>query len=112
MPSDDEATVRDADGLFKVVGKCFNAFAAEQWLDADGDGRDPAQARSADAPATGSNGVAALSVGAWHSIDIDDMAFDEDRARRHFVSALTAPPGCRAKFVLDERALARLGYSC
>jgi competence protein ComEC len=25
------------------------------------------------------------------------------------VGALTAPPGCKAKFVLDEKALARLG---
>ena len=38
------------------------------------------------------------------------MAFDEDCARAEVVvSALTAPPGCVAKFVLDERALARLG---
>ena len=44
-PSGDLAAVRDADGALEVVGKRFNAFAAEQWLTADGDGRDPAQAR-------------------------------------------------------------------
>ena len=33
----------------EVVGKRFNAFAAEQWLAADGDDRDPASARDPDA---------------------------------------------------------------
>ena len=38
------------------------------------------------------------------------MAFDEDCARAEVVvSALTAPPGCKAKFVFDEKALARSG---
>ena len=44
------------------------------------------------------------------SVVLDRMAFDEDCARAEvLVSALTAPAGCRAKFVLDEKALARLG---
>ena len=42
-PSGDLAAVRDADGELQVVGKRFNAFDAEQWLAADGDGRDPAR---------------------------------------------------------------------
>ena len=41
-PSGDQAAVRDDDGRLAVVGKRFNAFAAEQWLAADGDDRDPA----------------------------------------------------------------------
>ena len=45
-PSGDQAAVRDADGRLQIVGKRFNAFAAEQWLSADGDGRDPASARA------------------------------------------------------------------
>ena len=41
---------------------------------------------------------------------IDRLAFDEDCARAEIVvSALTAPADCKAKFVFDERALARLG---
>jgi competence protein ComEC len=41
---------------------------------------------------------------------MDRMAFDEDCARAEVVvSGLTAPPGCKAKFVLDEKALARSG---
>jgi competence protein ComEC len=109
-PSGDQAAVRDADGLLQVVGKRFNAFAAEQWLTADGDGRDPASARDPDAPCDRLGCVAALPEGQSLSIVIDRMAFDEDCARADvIVSALSAPANCRAKFVLDDKALARLG---
>ncbi len=109
-PSGDLAAVRDADGALEVVGKRFNAFAAEQWLSADGDGRDPAQARSPDAPCDRLGCVADLPEGESLSIVLDRLAFDEDCARAEVVvSALTAPQGCKAKFVLDETALARLG---
>src|SRR6516165_9646545 len=109
-PSGDLAAVRDADGALEVVGKRFNAFAAEQWLAADGDGRDPAQARDPNAPCDRLGCVADLPEGESLSIVMDRMAFDEDCARAEVVvSALTAPPGCRAKFVLDEKALARSG---
>ena len=109
-PSGDLAAVRDADGALEVVGKRFNAFAAEQWLSADGDGRDPAQARSPDAPCDRLGCVADLPEGESLSIVLDRLAFDEDCARAEVVvSALTAPRDCKAKFVLDEKALARLG---
>jgi competence protein ComEC len=109
-PSGDLAAVRDADGAPEVVGKRFNAFAAEQWLSADGDGRDPAQARAADAPCDRLGCVADLPEGESLSIVLDRLAFDEDCARAEVVvSALTAPQGCKAKFVFDEQALARLG---
>jgi competence protein ComEC len=109
-PSGDLAAVRDADGKLEVVGKRFNAFAAEQWLTADGDGRDPAQARSPDAPCDRLGCVADLPEGESLSIVNDRLAFEEDCARAEVVvSALSAPQGCQAKFVLDEQALARLG---
>jgi len=109
-PSGDLAAVRDADGALEVVGKRFNAFAAEQWLTADGDGRDPAQARAFDAPCDRFGCVAALPEGESLSIVLDPLAFDEDCARAEVVvSALAAPSDCKAKFVLDEPALARLG---
>ena len=109
-PSGDQAAVRDADGLLQIVGKRFNAFAAEQWLTADGDGRDPASARDPDAPCDRLGCVAALPEGQSLSIVVDRMAFDEDCARADvIVSALSAPANCRAKFVLDDKALARLG---
>ena len=62
-PSGDLAAVRDADGRLQVVGKRFNAFDAEQWLTADGDGRDPATARDPDAPCDRVGCVAALPEG-------------------------------------------------
>ena len=49
-PRGDQVALRDADGRLIVVGKRFNAFAAEQWLTADGDDRDPAAARDPDPP--------------------------------------------------------------
>ena len=109
-PSGDLAAVRDADGALEVVGKRFNAFAAEQWLTADGDARDPASARDPNAPCDRLGCVADLPEGESLSIVMDRLAFDEDCARAEVVvSALTAPAGCKAKFVLDEKALARLG---
>jgi competence protein ComEC len=102
--------VRDADGALQIVGKRFNAFAAEQWLTADGDGREPAGARDPDAPCDRLGCVVALPEGESLSIVVDPLAFDEDCARAEVViSALRAPEGCKAKFVLDGRALARLG---
>jgi competence protein ComEC len=109
-PSGAEAAVRDADGRLMIVGKRFNAFAAEQWLTADGDGREPAQARDPDAPCDRLGCVAALPEGESLSLVLDRMAFEEDCGRAEIVvSALTAPRDCAAKFVLDEKALARLG---
>ena len=102
--------LRNASLALEVVGKRFNAFAAGQWLSADGDGRDPAQARSADAPCDRLGCVADLPEGESLSIVLDRLAFDEDCARAEIVvSALSAPQGCKAKFVLDEKALARFG---
>jgi competence protein ComEC len=109
-PSGDLAAVRDADGALEVVGKRFNAFAVEQWLTADGDGRDPAEARAFDAPCDRLGCVAALPEGESLSLVLDPLAFEEDCSRAEVVvSALSAPNGCKAKFLLDEQALARLG---
>src|SRR5260370_30452146 len=60
-------------------------------------------------PANGTSG-SPQPEGEALSIVIDRMAFDEDCARAEVVvRALSAPAGCRAKFVFDEKALARLG---
>ena len=91
-------------------GKRFNAFAAEQWLTADGDGREPSSARDPEALCDRIGCVAALPEGEFLSIVLDSLAFDEDCARAEVVvSSLRAPAGCKAKFVLDEKALKRLG---
>jgi competence protein ComEC len=108
-PSGDLAVVRDADGKLEVVGKRFNAFDAEQWLAADGDGRDPATARDPDAPCDRTGCVAALPEGQSLSVVLDRAAFEEDCARAEVVvSALTAPADCAA-LTFDERKLAKTG---
>ncbi len=108
-PSGDLAAVRDADGRLEVVGKRFNAFAAEQWLTADGDDRDPAAARDPDAPCDRVGCTAALPEGQSLSVVMDRAGFEEDCARADvLISALTAPADCKAQ-VFDERRLALTG---
>ena len=81
-------------------------------MTADGDGRDPQSARDPDAPCDRLGCVAALPEGEFLSIVLDRMAFDEDCARAEvIVSPLVRARRCKAKFVLDEKALARTGRS-
>jgi competence protein ComEC len=82
-PSGDLAAVRDAEGRLQVVGKHFDAFAAEQWLSADGDDRDPASARDPRALCDQDGCVAALPAGRSLSVVTGPAAFDEDCARGH-----------------------------
>jgi competence protein ComEC len=108
-PSGDLAVVRDAEGKLQVVGKRFNAFAAEQWLTADGDDRDPATARNSDASCDRTGCVAALPEGQSLAVVIDRAAFEEDCARAEVVvTPLTAPADCAA-LTFDERKLATTG---
>ena len=109
-PSGDEVAVRDADGRLTIVGKRFNAFAAEQWLTADGDGRDPASgARRGRAlrpvrlrrrPA-GRRILEPRPRSVGFRRGLHARGNDRQRAQR--------PGDCEAKFVLDDKALARLG---
>jgi len=108
-PSGDLAAVRDPDGGLLVVGKRLNAFDVEQWLAADGDGRDPATARDPDAACDRTGCVAGLPEGQSLSIVLDRAAFEEDCARAEVVvSPLTAPADCAA-LTFDERKLATTG---
>jgi competence protein ComEC len=108
-PTGDLVAVRGADGRLQAVGKRFNAFAAEQWLAADGDDRDPAAARQADARCDRAGCVAALGEGRLLSLVTDRSAFEEDCARAAIVvTALIAPPYCQAD-VFDRRRLTVTG---
>jgi competence protein ComEC len=109
-PGGEQAALRDADGRLAILGKRFNAFAAEQWLSADGDGREPDAARDLDSPCDRYGCVGALPEGQSLALVEDRMAFEEDCARAEIVvSALTAPAGCKAAEVFDERRLAETG---
>ena len=109
-PSADQVALRDADGRLIVVGKRFNAFAAEQWLTADGDDREPNAARDPEAGCDRVGCVGDLLEGQSLSLVLDRAAFEEDCARAAIiVSALTAPASCGAAEVFDEKRLAETG---
>ncbi|WP_158813514.1 ComEC/Rec2 family competence protein [Methylocapsa sp. S129] len=109
-PGGEQAALRDAEGRLAIIGKRFNAFAAEQWLSADGDGREAADARDQQSPCDRFGCVGALPEGRSLALVEDRMAFEEDCGRADIiVSALTAPAGCKAAEVFDERRLAQTG---
>ena len=107
--SGDSVALRDADGRLLVVGKRFNAFAAEQWLSADGDERPAEAARDPAANCDRLGCVGDLPEGQSLAFVVDRAAFEEDCERAAIVvSALTAPSHCKA-LTLDERRLAETG---
>jgi competence protein ComEC len=109
-PSGDEVALRDADGRLMLLGKRHNGFAAEQWLAADGDDRDPLDARIADPSCDRYGCVGDLPEGMTLSVVTDRAAFEEDCARADLVvSPLTAPAGCKPRWLFDERRLAETG---
>jgi competence protein ComEC len=109
-PSADQVAYRDFEGRLQILGKRFNAFAAEQWLAADGDERDAAAARDPAADCDRVGCVADLPEGHTLSLVLDRAAFEEDCARVDvIVSALSAPANCAARETFDERRLAATG---
>ena len=84
-PSGEQAAVRDPDGDLAIVAKRFNAFAAEQWLTADGDAREPKDAHDLSAPCDRLGCLAELPEGRALSLVLDPLAFDEDCARAAIV---------------------------
>jgi competence protein ComEC len=109
-PSGDQIASREADGSLSIVARRFNAFAGEQWLTSDADGRDPAEARDPDAPCDRFGCTAAAPEGMMIALVDDRLAFEEDCGRAEIiVSRLSAPPGCKAGEVFDEKRLAQTG---
>jgi competence protein ComEC len=109
-PSGDEVALRDAFGRLMLLGKRHNAFAAEQWLAADGDDRDPLAARIVDPSCDRYGCVGDLPEGMSLSLVTDRSAFEEDCARADVVvSPLTAPSTCKPRRLFDERRLAETG---
>ena len=108
-PTGEAIAVRGADGSLAIVGKKFNAFAAEQWLSADADGRAAAEVRDPAPPCDKLGCIADLAEGRKASVVEDRLAFEEDCARAAvIVTALTAPAHCAA-MVFDARRLAQTG---
>jgi competence protein ComEC len=109
-PSGDQVAIRDADGKLTIVGKRFNAFAAEQWLAADADDRQPASARDSSPSCDRFGCEGDMPEGKSLSIVTDRAGFEEDCERADIVvSPLTAPPYCKPGALYDERRLAETG---
>ncbi|MGH6672304.1 MAG: ComEC/Rec2 family competence protein [Xanthobacteraceae bacterium] len=108
-PSGDLVAVRGSDGNLQIVGKHFNGFTAEQWLEADGDDRAPATARSSHPACDRTACIAALPAGRTLSVVSAPPAFEEDCVRAAVVvSSLPAPIDCSAQ-VFDSSRLAQTG---
>lgn len=109
------AAIRNAAGRLTFVGKT-SAFVAEQWLRADGDARDAADANSAAASAKDGarcdpEGCVVESVDRRNIAFVrKSSAFEEDCRRAEIViTRLKAPTPCAALLVLDREALAARG---
>ena len=108
-PMGDAIAVRQSDGQLAVIGRRPSAFAAEQWLRSDADGRVPKSVMRKEAcDATGC--VARLPDGRPVSLVLDQAAFAEDCLRAAIlVTPLLAPTGCAAGLVIDRESLRGTG---
>jgi competence protein ComEC len=108
-PSGEAVAFRAEDGKLMVIGRGRNAFATEQWLRADADGRDPAEALiRASCDKLGC--VGHLTGGHTVALDFDLAAFAEDCARADIiVTPRFAPVGCAAGIVIDREKLEETG---
>jgi competence protein ComEC len=105
----DTLAVRGPDGTLSVLGHRPNLYAAEQWLGANADARDPREAIDKSAcDRIGCVGI--LPDGRAVSLVFDQAAFAEDCLRADIiVTPLYAPPGCAASLVLDRDKLKDTG---
>ena len=113
-PGGEAAAVRGQDGAFSAVGARPNAFATEQWLRADGDGRAGRIVARGGAGLTQAcdkmGCTAQLGGGGMIAVVEDKRAFTEDCGRaRIIVSRLYAPDYCQAELILDRPKLEAAG---
>jgi competence protein ComEC len=108
-PTGDAVALRDATGQLAVIGKRPSAFAAEQWLRADADGRLARAAITRDTCDTWGC-VGRLRDGRAISVVADKNAFAEDCLRAAIiVTPLFAPEGCAAPLIIDRDRLRETG---
>ncbi|CCJ05485.1 ComEC/Rec2 family competence protein [Methylocystis sp. SC2] len=105
----ESAALRLPSGQLAVMGQKPSAFAAEQWLRADGDSRPSADARSG--VACDDAGCVAKAVnGRLVALVAGRGGFFEDCARAAvIVTPLYAPLGCAAEIVIDRQRLSETG---
>jgi len=106
----ESAALRLSSGQLAVMGQRPGAFAAEQWLRADGDPRLSSDAKSGVAACDDSGCVAKAFNGRFVALITERSAFLEDCARAAIVvTPLYAPAGCAAPIVIDRRKLTETG---
>ncbi|MFI5014196.1 MAG: ComEC/Rec2 family competence protein [Hyphomicrobiales bacterium] len=109
-PTGETAALRLADGKLAVVGARPNPFQTEQWLRADGDGRDPRGPLGRAAVCDKLGCVGKLADTSVLALVSETSAFEEDCPRADIVvSPLRAPSSCAAPLILDRRRLEATG---
>lgn len=108
-PTGDAIAIRGADGKLAIIGPRPSAFAAEQWLRSDADGR-------ALGPARQMGGcdklgcIARLPDGRPVALVLNQAAFVEDCSRAEVVvTPLEAPSGCAVPVLIDRDRLKTTG---
>ncbi|QGM98369.1 ComEC/Rec2 family competence protein [Methylocystis parvus] len=105
----DAAALRQPSGELTLLGKKTSAFAAEQWLRADADSRDAADAKGG-ASCDDAGCIARAVDGRVVALVLEKNAFLEDCARAAIVvTPLRAPEGCAAPIVIDRGKLSETG---
>ncbi|HUB65213.1 MAG TPA: ComEC/Rec2 family competence protein [Methylocella sp.] len=108
-PTGEAVAYRAADGKLAVIGRGRNAFTTEQWLRADADGRQAAEALTK-AGCDKLGCVGTLGSGQTISLVLDRAAFAEDCTRADIIATpLFAPTGCAAGIVIDRDKLKETG---
>ncbi len=104
---------RGADGRYAIVNGKGESFVVDNWLRADGDGREPGDATLTAAVACDALGCVTPLGGAGAKVAVagSRAALAEDcRMAAVVVSRFPVPPGCRDRaFVIDRRDVARHG---
>jgi competence protein ComEC len=108
-PAGDAVAFRAAGGRLAVIGRGGNAFAAEQWLRADADGRPAAEAVTREG-CDQLGCVGHLASGKTVALVFEPAAFAEDCFRADIiVTPRYAPLGCAASLVIDREKLNETG---
>ncbi len=108
-PNGDAVAFRATDGRLSVMGRGRNAFATEQWLRADADGRPAGDALTKSA-CDKLGCVGHLADGRAIALVMETPAFAEDCARAAIiVTPLFAPSGCAAGLIIDRDKLRQTG---
>jgi competence protein ComEC len=108
-PTGETAALRLPTGELTVLGNKPSDFSAEQWLRADADPRQPADARGGGV-CDEAGCVGRALDGRTVALVYDRAALIEDCARASVVvTPHDAPSGCGAAIVIDRRKLARTG---